>query len=431
MTDSARSSRESGEQDATRLFLGRLFWRASTPLVASLLLGGCMNEEAAALGESAQALTLTNMNCVQTRWRPMVALKLTEPVDFVAQRSSARGVRPSFTQIDAAGRPCASAAAPRLCEAELARVSLLETEPSSTHLVFTRGDTVRALQTLEQKLSLLGAIDTPDEALLIAQHHGKAILCPAPYVSEPVDVRSRAEGGYRIALRASSGCQLEFNMFDVDRDGTLRELGRSTHGTPCPPAPPASGGAGGSSAGRRPPNLKSQREANLPASRLARYFAEVAHLEAASVPAFEQLACELRMLGAPRSLREAARRAADDEVQHARITRALAEQYGARPRAPQLTRQRLRGRSEVALDNALEGCVHETYAAYLATAQARLAHGSALAPTLSRIAADETAHAALAWQIAAWLEPQLAPDVRRNIERARAQALQGLGQRAA
>jgi hypothetical protein len=315
-----------------------------------------------------------------------------------------------------------------MCEAELARVSLIEAAPDVSHLVFTRGDSVGALQTLEQKLSLLGAIDTPDEALLIAQHHAGIVNCSAP---DAIQVRSRAEGGYRIALLTPLECgQFSRSILDVDRDGALREIEQRSGGAPCA-APTIQPAGGGSAAGRRPPNLQAQRASNLSASRLAHYFAQVAHLEAASVPAFEQLAAELRMLGAPHALYEAARRAAEDEVHHARITHALAERYGARPRAPQLTRQRLRGRAEVALDNALEGCVSETHSAYLATVQARLAARDAMGASLRQIARDETRHAAFSWQLAAWLEPGLDVQVRRRISARRLGALAALGARAA
>jgi hypothetical protein len=47
-------------------------------------------------------------------------------------------------------------------------------------------------------------------------------------------------------------------------------------------------------------------------------------------------------------------------VRHAHDTARLAERFGARPETPRLGRRKLRGLSEVALDNALEGCVAET-----------------------------------------------------------------------
>ena len=421
MTDAEARLLEPGtDPDATCLFLARLFWRASSPLVASLLLGGCVEHEGALVEQQTQELTGLSLHCPERSWRPMSALKLTQPVDFLALRSAASVPRPNFHQLDAAGVPCGSASDPRLCRAELARASLLEASGGSLHLALTRGDTVQVVQSLEQKLSLLGSIDTPDEALLIAQHHGFPVGCSVGGPASQVRVR---DGGYRVFSQVPSGCQFQQSMADVDADGTFHEIVvRRVVGAPCPPPPPPP-----CCPGRRPANLQAQQLGRQSGSGLARYFARAARLEAASVPAFEQLAAELRVFGAPAELQAAARRAAEDEVRHAEATRALAEQHGARPELPRLGRQRLRSRAEVALDNAIEGCVNETYSAYVATAQARLAHGSGLVPVLQGIAVDETRHAALAFRLAAWLEPQLAPSVRRRIDTARSQALRQLG----
>jgi hypothetical protein len=353
----------------------------------------------------------------------MMALKLTQPVDFIALRST--GQR-TIHEFEAAGTPCAQASDKRLCEAELRRVGAETSVATQPHLVFTRGDTVRALRTLEEKLSLLGTIDTPDEALLVLQHNGVHVGCGAVPGMEMTQVRVR-DDGYRIVTHTPLGCGNQFyrRFFDVDHAGNMSELAdKAVTVGECFPSPIQQGG---SAAGRRPPNLLAFRRRPTGASALARYFARVAWLEAASVPAFEQLADELRILGAPRGLRQAALHAAEDEVRHARDTAALAEHFGARPQTPSLARRRLRGRAEVALDNALEGCVHETYAAYLATAQARLARAPRLREPLQRIAQDETRHAALAWQIAAWIEPQLPNASRLRIAARRESALQALG----
>jgi hypothetical protein len=54
-----------------------------------------------------------------------------------------------------------------------------------------------------------------------------------------------------------------------------------------------------------------------------------------------------------------------------------------------------------------------------------------LAAPLRRIAEDETAHAALSWNLAAHLEPRLDRQVARRIRELRAQAIARLGSRAA
>jgi hypothetical protein len=85
----------------------------------------------------------------------------------------------------------------------------------------------------------------------------------------------------------------------------------------------------------------------------------------------------------------------------------------------------------MALENAVQGCVRETYAALLATWQAERAGDAVVRRSLQRIAADETRHAALAWAIDAWLQPSLDAATRRAIARARRRAVRELSKQAA
>jgi hypothetical protein len=155
------------------------------------------------------------------------------------------------------------------------------------------------------------------------------------------------------------------------------------------------------------------------------YFAEIAELEAASVTAFRILRDELRAHGAPKKLVRAAARAARDEIRHARSTSALARRYGGTPRSPSIARGPLRSLEAMAVENAVEGCVRETYGALLATRQAELARDPVVRATMMRIARDETQHAALSWRVARFLNTKLDAQARRNVERAkRAAALE-------
>jgi hypothetical protein len=86
----------------------------------------------------------------------------------------------------------------------------------------------------------------------------------------------------------------------------------------------------------------------------------------------------------------------------------------------------LRDARSVALENAVEGCVREAYGALVAKWQAERVVDPDLKRTLTSIARDEIQHAALAWQVAAWLEPRLSAAERREIDDARRQALAGL-----
>jgi len=405
------------DEPAARMLAG-LFWRASTPLISALLLQAC-GADGAAIEGGRGGLSDTSVHCdSDLRWRPMSALKLNQGVDFVALREHATFEHPFVLERDAAGVPCAHASDPRVCEAELRRVSVLETDQK--HLVSVQGDLVRAYRTLDEMLTLLGTIDTPDEALLLIDHMGLPVGCNQTADGQATKVSLRGHG-YRITTRTPDNCGNPRTAYEIDV--TLSGGVHIANQTMLPRSNCA--------VGRRPPNLLAHRGAATNSAGLARYFAGAARLEAASVDAFEQLAEELRVFGAPRALREAARRAAEEEVRHARITSALAERFGARPEPQRLSRRKLRGRAEVALDNALEGCVSETYSAYLNTAQARLAARDAMGAGLGQIARDETRHAAFSWQLAAWLEPGLDVQARRRIGARRMGALAALGTRGA
>jgi hypothetical protein len=150
------------------------------------------------------------------------------------------------------------------------------------------------------------------------------------------------------------------------------------------------------------------------------WLAAAAFIEAGSIDAFERLADELRRHGAPRSLIREARRSARDEVRHARIIERLTRKHGSKPIAPQrASLPRSRTLVEVALENAREGCVRETFGALIALHQARYAHDREMRAAMRTVARDETRHAALAWSIDRWIEKRVSPGVRRRIERAR------------
>jgi len=63
---------------------------------------------------------------------------------------------------------------------------------------------------------------------------------------------------------------------------------------------------------------------------------------------------------------------------------------------------------------AVEGCVRETFGALEATFQAKNANDPQIRRVMRRIAEDETRHAALAWRVAAWIEPRLSDRQRRR-----------------
>jgi hypothetical protein len=159
---------------------------------------------------------------------------------------------------------------------------------------------------------------------------------------------------------------------------------------------------------------------------LGRFFGEAAELEAASVHAFRILATELRALDAPDALIHAARHAAADEIRHARATTRLARRFGADPADVHISARPLRPLGEVALENAVEGCVGETWGALLADWQARSAGDPGIRATMAAIAPDENRHAELAWAVDAWVATQLRPDAYARVVAARRLAARSL-----
>lgn len=151
------------------------------------------------------------------------------------------------------------------------------------------------------------------------------------------------------------------------------------------------------------------------AGALGEYFAMAAHLEAASVCAFRRLGRELGQHGAPASLVRATARAARDEIRHARSTGRLAGRFGASSPAPRVRRLRTRSLEAVAIENAVEGCVRETFGALVATFQASRAGDPEIAREMRIIARDETRHAALSWAVARWAWDRLEPAARARL----------------
>ena len=148
------------------------------------------------------------------------------------------------------------------------------------------------------------------------------------------------------------------------------------------------------------------------------------YLEAASIPAFERLARELAAHGAPQRLQRAARRALRDEERHTRMASALADHMaggaaGARAARPRVRKGRVRSLEAIARENAVEGCVLETYAAAVAMAQSMSAAQPRVRRAMRKIGADEMRHADLAWDVARWLDRRLTPEARARVVAAR------------
>lgn len=127
--------------------------------------------------------------------------------------------------------------------------------------------------------------------------------------------------------------------------------------------------------------------------------------EAASVPAFLQLAAELMALDAPASLVDAALDAAEDEVRHARTCARLASRWSGRrvtPVLPVAPAWRPPSLERLAIESWVDGCLGEGAAAERARVGAVSASERGTARALGMIASDEARHAELGWHILDW-----------------------------
>ena len=176
--------------------------------------------------------------------------------------------------------------------------------------------------------------------------------------------------------------------------------------------------------GRRPCGLVPPRVAR--SSELGEYFARVAHMEAASIHAFEILARELEQFGAPPSLVERARLAAGDEVHHAKTMTTFARRFGGSPPSAEIAPAADRSLEQMALENEIEGCVRETFSALQALHQAAVAADSSIRAAMGRIALEEERHAALSWAIAAWTRTRLDAEACDRLDAARVEAIDRL-----
>jgi hypothetical protein len=163
---------------------------------------------------------------------------------------------------------------------------------------------------------------------------------------------------------------------------------------------------------------------------LAEHLAHCAHLEAAAVTAFDDLVAALSSWHAPAPLVDRCRRARAQEVEHAAAVAALALRRGASVTAPCRSPRELSPLA-VALDNAVEGCVHEAWAALRARWVAAHACEPELRELYSQLADDELEHAQLSWDLHAWLLGQLDASARVGVETALSCALARLPQLAA
>ncbi|MCB9677641.1 MAG: hypothetical protein H6737_21225 [Alphaproteobacteria bacterium] len=147
----------------------------------------------------------------------------------------------------------------------------------------------------------------------------------------------------------------------------------------------------------------------------------MARMEHASVASFAKLTLDLLALGAPPSLLAAVQQAAADEIEHARLCFGMLARSGTALEPGPMAFQPIvpcADAAAVAYATVREGCLGETMGAWLADHAAAGCDDPAARGVLARIAADEARHAALSWEIVAWLLRTGGPEVRDAVQRA-------------
>lgn len=334
--------------------------------------------------------------------------------DYVAFRTRDSIEGSAIRVLSAWGSPCSKAVDAAACNAALAALPIDPPLVSASgfdfstgyDVIYTRADQVGRAATKDELLALLGNIDQPAEAGLVALANGHELPCGENSV--------RKEGSSFVLLGTRGfGCGEGNDVIryeiKVTSSGviTLGEEEVVEEGDPnC-------------AIGRRPSCLRSK---GPRLQCVGSFFASAAHLEAASVPAFRHLARELAYHGAPRRLVAAALRSAQDEVRHARLVSRLARRYGSQPARPTVDTMPIRNLVDVATDNAREGCVRETFGAAVASYQARRSIDPVVRRTLATIAVDEARHASLSWAIDTWALSRLPQAQRDQVLEARKRA---------
>ncbi len=179
------------------------------------------------------------------------------------------------------------------------------------YAIVTRDVDAHEVVTDEKKLrALLGPIDTPGEAAILATFLGAArVFVPQCTGMSRTIVMDKTAEGYTMALEKrvrkaptkDGGCTdciiAESRKNVVVRHDGVVDLGTATEGEWARPM-----GCG------RSPGWSDPKASRSRARNAGEYLAHAAHLEAASVAAFERMADELTALGAPAELVARARR---------------------------------------------------------------------------------------------------------------------------
>jgi hypothetical protein len=288
-------------------------------------------------------------------------------------------------------------------------------QPLQGFAVVTKAGVHSLVRSLAELLPLIAPISSLKEAQAWATINDQGATC------ESGANASESNAAYFELRAVSTTCEMKpggavdvstETIIRVYRDGRIEpQASRELSRTPT---------QGCAVAGRNPAQLESRPsgDGSFPA-----YLADMAHLEAAAVFAFAELAGELERFGAPASLVERARKAHADELRHAAIMSGHASRCGAAPMVAKASAHAYGSLLELALHNAEEGCVRETYGALVALHQAERAGDAELRVDLASIALDEVGHAEWSKDLDAWLVTQLDEAERAQVRAAKVRAL--------
>lgn len=263
-------------------------------------------------------------------------------------------------------------------------------------LAYTRGDSVGFIVDRDQLNAFLGEIDSANEAGLAFLSMGVGPTCTG--ISETPEA-------YYYSTFSSVPCSImpPGHMYSVTRSGQVASIATGM-AMPC--------------VGRRPVGLVDFPRASANATPLGDYYASVAHLEGAAVLAFDNMERELKRFGAPLQLQLRARRARADEKRHYNQMAAHARREGAAVPCVEAPHAGERSLLAAALENAIEGCVRETWGALSAHYQASAAFEPEARQLWRDIACEESEHAELSLALHDWLMPQLSIDDQEIVEAA-------------
>ena len=378
---------------------------------------------AALAGALVAGLSGCNRDCVETGALSTVFTELG--VDYLALRATSESesgwdtgdtgaAADELREYEAYGDACATASDAVSCAEALDEAWPTEgggdwlycSQDGCTYygLVTTQGDEVTLAQSIDEVVALFGGIDTEAKASAL-------VSGPLDYSAPMCGSIKEVDGGFQMEAEVTtSECPItwELHRIEVSTDGELEVL-KVLHVDDS-----------GACVGRRPGGL-------LPAGpvrsdAVGRHLAHMARLEGAAVVAFERMAQDLERLGAPRSLVERALAAAGDEIVHARLMAELARAHGVSCLPVEVEPQDELELFAFALENAVEGCVRETFGVVDAAFRATRAPTAELRALYARIAADEARHAELSWDVAAWVEPLLDEHERNALALARTAA---------